>query len=96
MDFIPEVYGGPWHYLLWVGASSFWTPKESFCTCAVSPLPQGWEMWDLLIFYSNRIQSVSVPAVTVKVSTGDKVQLFTLFLLLFLTQSANRRLIVNI
>ncbi|XP_068421863.1 nondiscriminating glutamyl-tRNA synthetase EARS2, mitochondrial isoform X2 [Eschrichtius robustus] len=43
---------------LWDGLSityygvcpSFLTPKEPFCACAMFPLPQGWEMYDLLIF----------------------------------------------
>ena len=37
--------GGPWHHILWGGAPSFLTPKEPFCACAMSPLPQGWEIY---------------------------------------------------
>ena len=55
MDYSPEAYGGPWHHLLWGSAPSFLTPEEPFCACAVSPLPQGWEICDLLILYSNRV-----------------------------------------
>ena len=55
MDSSPEAYGGPWHHILWGSAPSFLTPKETFCACVVSPLPQGWEICDLLIFSSNRV-----------------------------------------
>ena len=54
MDSSPEAYGGPWRHILWGGAPSFLTPKESFCTHAMSPLPQGWEICDLWIYYSNK------------------------------------------
>ena len=54
MDPSPEAYGRPWHQLLGGGAPSFLTPKEPFCACAVSPLPQGWEICDLLIFSSDK------------------------------------------
>ena len=35
------------------------TPKESFCTCEMSPLPQEWEVCDYLLQSFNRVQSNS-------------------------------------
>lgn len=64
----------PWHHSVYAsGATSFLTPKETFYTCAVTPLAQEWEIRDLLICYSNRVQPLSVPAITIiLVSIGGK------------------------
>ena len=55
MDSSPEAYGTALASHIMVGAPSFLTPKEPSYTCAVSPLPQGGEICDHLIFYSNRV-----------------------------------------
>ena len=36
-------------------APDFLTPEESFCSCVMSPLPQGGGICDLLILYSNKV-----------------------------------------
>ena len=43
--------------------SPFWPPRS--LSAHVSPLPQGWEICDLLILYSNRVYPLSVPAKTI-------------------------------
>ena len=48
------------------------TPKETFCTCAMFPLPQGWEVCDLLILLWHSVPTIKMP----------NVWLFILFLLL--------------
>ena len=74
VDSSPEGFGGPWHRLFWGGASSFLTPKEPCCACAVSPLPQGWEICDLLMLYSNKVLAplCSCHDCYLQVSSGDK------------------------
>ena len=80
-----------WHFHL------TFNPQGAFCACVVFPLSQkGVERrGDLLIFYSSRISSLFVLAMTIKVFIRDKHWLFTLFLLLLPFQRANRKLIVN-
>lgn len=49
---------------LWPGiVPRLLAPKEPFCTCVGSLLPQRGE--NLLILYSNRVYPLSVPAVTI-------------------------------
>ena len=77
--------GWPWHHTFWSDKLLLLTPKEPFCARAMYSSPQGWETYDLLIFYTNRVYPLSVSdCCYLKVSSGDKAWLFTLFLLLFL------------
>ena len=51
----PETYGGDGITYYEVVPFSFWPPRGTFCTCAVSLLSWGWEICDLLIFHSNKV-----------------------------------------
>jgi len=73
----------------------FLTPKKPFMhMCNVCLAPRMENIW---IFNSNKGLAPlhSCHDCYLTVSAGDKAWLFTLFLLLFLCQSAHRRLIVN-
>ena len=61
------VGGCAWHHILWGDAPSISTSKEPFWACVVSPLPQGWKVYDLLILYSNWVLSLSVLAIAVNI-----------------------------
>ena len=61
------VGGCAWHHILWGDAPSISTSKEPFWACVVSPLPQGWKVYDLLILYSNWVLSLSVLAIAVTI-----------------------------
>ena len=74
-----DLWGRPWHHLFLGGTPSFFTPKESFCACAVSPLPPkmgNMTSWSFMLCFCHNCYFT--------VSTGGKGWLFTLFLLLFL------------
>ena len=55
MDYSLEAYGTALVSPILGWCPLLFNPEEPSCTCAVSPLPQGWEIWDLLILYSNRV-----------------------------------------
>ena len=80
-----------WHFHL------TFNPQGAFLRmCSVSLVPKGGgRRGDLLIFYSSRISSLFILAMTIKVFIRDKHWLFTLFLLLLPFQRANRKLTVN-
>lgn len=64
VDSSSEAYGGGGEGLditYYRMAPSLLLPQGAY---AMSPLPQGWEIY-LLIFYSNRVWLLSVPALTV-------------------------------
>ena len=43
------------HHILWAGIPSFLTPKEPFWPHEMSPLPQGWEIYDFLILCLSKV-----------------------------------------
>ena len=94
MDSGPEAYGGPWHHLFWV---IFDPQGASLHRCNVSLAPRMGNLRPLdLLLKQGLAPLCSCHDCYLKVSTGDKVQLFTLFLLLFLSRSADRRLVIYI
>ena len=78
----------------------FLTPEEPFCACVVGKVSltsRMRNMWSLyLLSGQNSAPLCPCHYCYLKVSTGGKVQLFTLFLLSFLSGSVNRRLAVNV
>ena len=85
-----DLWGRPWHHLFLGGTPSFFTPKESFCACAVSPLPQRWEIWHL-----DLLCSVSVITVILLCPQEAKAGYLPYFYCYFYW-NANKRWIVNI
>ena len=72
MDSSPEAYEPALtsHIMRW--HTLFLTPKVAFCTCALSPLPQGWEIYDLLILYSEFSPSHSATIIILKCTLETK------------------------
>ena len=85
-----DLWGRPWHHLFSDGTPSFLIPKESFCECAVSPLPQGWEIWHL-----DLLHSVSVITVILLCPQETKAGYLPYFYCYFYLK-LNKRWIVNI
>ena len=75
----------------------FLTPKEPFCMCRVSLTQEcSGSIWHLDPLLKQGLAPLySCHDCYLKVSTGDKACLFTLFLLLLSFRRANRRLIIN-
>lgn len=69
----PLSQDGSWREGVWEKQESPWpgvspwllTPKETFCTCVVSPSPRGGGSGDPLILYSNKALLLLVLAMTV-------------------------------
>ena len=86
-----------WRHLWWDNSPPL-TPKEPFSSCAVkaSLSPRRGNMCPPY-FSPKQCFGPSLPQhyCLLKVSTGDRVQLFILFLLSFLSWNINRRLVVS-
>ena len=91
-EFQPRGLWGPWHHLLWGVPPSFWPPRS----LQDASLPQGWEIATIWSYTQTGIGLLCLcHTCYLKVSTGNKVQWFTLVMLLFLSWSINRRLAAN-
>ena len=89
-----------WHHLLWgVTLSLFDSQGVFLCRCHWDNLLdlENWDICDLYLL-SGQGPAPLCPCHYhgLKVSPGGNVQLFTLFLLLFISGSVNRRLVVNV
>ena len=80
--FQPRGLWEAWHHLLWGGTLSFLTPKEAFCTYVVGQISLTSRMRNMCSLYilSGQDSAPLCPChyCYLKVSTGDKVQLFYL------------------
>ena len=102
----PLSHDGPWREGIWEKQESSWpevvpwhlTPKETFCSCVVFPLPQWGGEWRSLdpLLKQGFAPLWSGHDSYLKASTRDKTWLFTMWLSLVPFQRANRRLILNI
>ena len=74
----------------------FWFPRSLSVHMSLRQPPWPWELRHMWSLYLLSAPLCPCHYHGLKVSTGGNVQLFTLFLLLFISGSVNRRLVVNV